>query len=152
MSIDQIQQDLKQAQLARDGIKVSTLRLLLSEVINAEIVLRQNSGQANLSDDQLIPIIRREVKKRKEASLAFRSGGREESAQKEEAEAKILEGYLPKQLTTEELTNIVEESINEVGASGIQDMGKVMGVVMDKAAGRADGSIISQLVKERLSS
>lgn len=145
MLLDQLQQDLKQAQLARDEIKVSTLRLLLSEIKNGEI---QKGGQ--LPDADIISIIQREVKKRKEAAAGFRSGDREQSAQKEEAEQKVLEGYLPAQIQLEELTNIVEETIKDIGASSIADMGKVIGAVMGKVTGRADGGTVSTLVKERL--
>lgn len=146
MSLDQIQQDLKNAQLARDETKVATLRLLLSEAKNAEIA---KGGE--LSDQDLISLVQKEVKKRKEAAAAFRSGGREESARKEEAEAKVLEGYLPQQLTSKELTKIVEKSITELEAKGLQDMGKVMGVIMGKVKGQADGGQVSTLVKEKLS-
>lgn len=145
MLLDELQENLKQAQLERDKIKVSTLRLLLSEIHNSEI---QKGG--NLSDQELISVIRREVKKRKEAAEGFRAGGREDQAQKEEAEAKILRGYLPQQLSDEELTEIVEGAINEVGAQGLQDLGKVMGAVMGRVAGRADGSRVSNIVKEKL--
>lgn len=154
MLIDKIQSDLKEAQLARDEIKVSTLRLLISEIKNAEIVLRQSSGQAKggqLADEDIISIIQKEVKKRKEAAAGFRSGGREQQALKEEAEQKVLEGYLPSQLSNEELTKIVSESITEVGAKSLADMGKIMGVVMSKVSGRADGGTVSNLVKEKLS-
>lgn len=163
MLLDQLQEDLKQAQLARDEVKVSTLRLLLSEIKNAEIVLRQHappseasSGQVKgpsaggLSDEDLVSVVQKEVKKRKEAVLAFRNGGREEQAQKEEAEAKILEGYLPAQMQVEELTKIIENTINEVGAKGIADMGKVIGAVMGKVRGQADGGTVSSIVKEKL--
>lgn len=150
MLTDQIQNDLKQAQLARDEVKVSTLRLLISEIKNAEIALRQNSGQANISDEQAIAVVQKEVKKRKEAAAGFRSGGREEQAQKEETEAKVLEGYLPTQLSTEELTKIVENTINELGATSLSEMGKVMSAVMSKVTGRADGGAVSILVKDRL--
>ena len=146
MLTEQIQNELKEAQLSRDEIKVSTLRLLLSEIKNAEI----SEGNA-LSDEGIISVISKEAKKRKESVLAFRSGGREESALKEEAELKILEGYLPSQLSTEELTKLVEDSITEVGAVGLQDMGKVMSSVMGKTKGRADGALVSALVKEKLS-
>ena len=142
---EKIQSDLKEAQLSRDELKVSTLRLLLSEVKNLEI----NKGNP-LSDQDIISIIQKEVKKRKEAVLGFRSGQREELAQKEESEAKILENYLPEGLTGEELTKIVESSITEVGATTIAEMGKVMTNVMAKVAGRADGGTVSSLVKERL--
>lgn len=149
-----VQADLKQAQLSRDELKVSTLRLLLSEIKNAEIVLRQSSGQAKLgelSEQDIISIVQREVKKRKEAAAGFRQGNREELAQKEESEAKILEAYLPLQVTDEELTAVVLQSIKEVGASSVSDMGKVMGVVMGKVKGQADGTRVSSIVKERLS-
>lgn len=150
MLLDQIQNDLKDAQLARDETRVSTLRLLLSEIKNQEIVLRQSSGRAVLSDEDIISVIGREAKKRKEAILGFRSGGREEAAQKEEAELKVLEGYLPEQMSVEELTKIVEETINEVGATSLADMGKVMGAAMGKVKGRADGNQVSSIVKEKL--
>ncbi len=144
--VAKFQEDLKQAQLAKDETKVSTLRLLLSEIKNAEI-----AKSTPLQDQDIISIIQKEVKKRKEAAEGFRKGGREESALKEEAELKVLEGYLPAQLSNEELTNIVESSINEVGAKSISDMGRVIGLVMSKVAGKADGGTVSALVKERLS-
>lgn len=144
--LDNLQNDLKQAQFDRDEIKVSTLRLLLSEIKNAEIA----KGNP-LSDEDIILIVQREVKKRKEAAVGFRSGGREESAVKEEAEAKILENYLPAQVNIEELTKVVDETINELGAGSITDMGKVIGAVMGKVKGKADGGSVSALVKERLS-
>lgn len=143
--VDKIQTDLKQAQLARDEIKVSTLRLLLSEIKNAEI-----AKGSPLADADIISVIQKEAKKRKEAAVAFRNGGREDSAVKEEAELRILESYLPEQISTEELTKIVEESINEQGATSIQDMGKVIGAVMSKVKGQADGGTVSALVKEKL--
>lgn len=141
-----LQSDLKQAQLAREETKVSTLRLLLSEIKNAEI-----AKGGVLLDEDIISAVQKEVKKRKEASLAFRQGGREEAAQKEEAESKVLEGYLPSQLSDEALTKIVEDTINEIGATTIADMGKVIGSVMSKVRGQADGGSVSQLVKDRLS-
>lgn len=145
MLLDQVQLDLKNAQLARDEIKVSTLRLLLSEIRNGEIAKGNQ-----LTDKDVILIIQREVKKRKEAAAGFRQGEREESAQKEELEAKVLETYLPDQLSNEELTKLVDEAINEVGANSVQDMGKVMEVVMGKVGVRSDGGTVSALVKEKL--
>ncbi len=141
----QIQADLKQAQLARDEVKVSTLRLLLSEIKNAQI-----SKGSELGEEEIIAVIMREAKKRKEAAVGFRSGGREEQAVKEEAELKILEGYLPAQISDKELTALVEQVITEVGAVSLADMGKVMGVVMSKVGGKADGGRVSNLVKEKL--
>lgn len=142
---NQIKEDLKQAQLIKDEVKVGTLRMLLSEIHNSEI---QKGGE--LSDGDLISVIQREVKKRKEAVAGFRTGNREDQATKEETEQKILEAYLPAQLSDEELTGMVDQAITEVGATQISDMGKVIGVVMGKVSGKADGSRVSSLVKERL--
>ena len=140
-----IQEDLKKAQIERNEVTVSTLRLLLSEINNLKI-----AKGVDLSDEDIIGGIQREVKKRKEAAAGFRYGNREESAKKEEEEEVVLQAYLPDALSNEELTKLVEDSINEVGANSIQDMGKVMGAVMGKVLGRADGGTVSQLVKERL--
>lgn len=145
MLIDQIQADLKNAQLSRDEVKVSTLRLLLSEIKNAEI----SKGEA-LSDEDIILVVQKEAKKRKEAATSFRSGGRQDLAVREENELKVLEGYLPQQLSNEELTKIVSETITELGAIGMADMGKVIGAVMGKTKGGADGTTVSNLVKEKL--
>lgn len=154
MLLVNIQNDLKAAQLARGEVKVSTLRLLLSEVINAQI---ERGGE--LGEKDIISIIQKEVKKRKEAAEGFRKGGREDSALMEEAELAVLQGYLPQQLSNEELTKLVEDTITELeakglitelGANSLQDMGKVIGAVMGKATGRADGAAVSALAKEKL--
>lgn len=146
MLLDKIQSDLKVAQLARDEIGVSTLRLLISEIKNAEIA----KGNP-LVDEDIVSVLQKEIKKRKEASIAFRNGAREQSALKEEAEAKILQNYLPAQLSTEELTKLVELTINEIGASGVSDMGKVIGAVMGKVKGMTDGGTVSNIVRMKLS-
>jgi uncharacterized protein len=148
-----IQEDLKKAQLSRDELKVSTLRLLLSEFKYARLQKGMHaSGEGGLSDQDAITVVQKEVKKRKESAEAFRNGGRIESAEKEEAELKILQDYLPAQMQLGELTKIVEDSINELGASGMSDMGRVIGVVMGKVGQSAEGGTVSSLVKERLSS
>ena len=146
MLIDQLQEELKTAQLGKDELKVSTLRLLLSEVKNAEI-----SQGHQLSDEEIVEVALREAKKRRESIISFRQGGREELAQKESTELKILESYLPPQASDEELTRVVEQAINELGASSIADMGKVIGAVIGKIKGQADGSRVSALVKQKLS-
>lgn len=145
MLVSNIQNDLKQAQLQRDELKVSVLRMLLSEIHNSEI-----TKGIQLTDAEAIVVIQKEVKKRKEAAAGFRQGGREESAVKEEQEAKILEGFLPAQMSDEELTKVVEDSIKEIGANNIADMGRVIGLVMSKVAGQAEGSRVSSLVREKL--
>lgn len=151
-----IKDDLKNAQLNRDEVRVSTLRLLLSEINNAKI-----SKGSDLTDDEIISVVQKEAKKRRESVESFKKGGREDLAHKEESELKILEEYMPQRLSNEELTKLVEEVIteleaksliNELGAKSLNDMGKVMSSVMAKAAGRADGSIVNQIVKEKLTS
>lgn len=146
MILNKLQEELKQAQLDKDEVKVSTLRLLLSEVHNSKI----QKGTEDLTDSDIQSIIQKEVKKRSESILAFRNGNREEMAQKEEAEAEVLKTYLPEQLSDEELKNLVAEAISQTGATGMSDMGKVIGVVMAGVAGKADGGRVSSLVKEQL--
>jgi uncharacterized protein len=145
MLIDQLQDDLKQAMLAKDEAKVSALRMLISAVRYTG-----NGRDQEFSDDQVVSVIQKEIKKRKEAAEGFRSGGREEQAQKEETEADMLQKYLPAQLSDEELTKIVEDTINEVGAKSMQDMGRVIGVVMGKVGSGAEGSRVSGLVRQKL--
>ncbi|MBI2601034.1 GatB/YqeY domain-containing protein [Candidatus Daviesbacteria bacterium] len=147
MLTEKIQNDLKESLKSRDQVKVSTLRILLAEINNTRI-----AKGIELADEDIISVIQKEVKKRKEAAEGFRSGGREESAQVEEQELAVLEFYLPAQLSDEELTKIVESTITEVGANLISDMGKVIGSVMGKVKGRADGARVSALVKQKLSS
>lgn len=141
-----LEADLKQAQLAHDETKVSVLRMLLSEIRYGQI-----AKGGDLNDQEIQSVVQKELKKRKEAAAGFRQGDREEQAQKEDTEAEILQSYLPEQLSDEELTNLVEDTIKEVGARSIQDMGKVIGLVLNKTAGQAEGARISTLVKQRLS-
>lgn len=142
---DQIQKDLQQAQLEKDEVKVSTLRLLWSELRYAEI-----NGGKELTDEDVLGVISREIKKRREAAESFNKGGRVSQAEKEELEMQILSAYLPAQLSDEELAVIVDEAIAQTGASSISDMGKVIGAVMGKAAGRVEGARVSEMVKQRL--
>lgn len=143
---EQIKLQLKEAQLAKDELKTSVLRMLLSEIHNASI---QKSGEV-LSDDEITSVVQRELKKRREAFEAFTKGGRDESAQKEQAEAEILESFLPAQLSDEELTEVVEGAITELGASSIQDMGRVMGAVMGKVGSQAEPARVSSIVKGKI--
>lgn len=143
--MDELKKDLKQAQMDRDEIKVSTLRLLLSEIHNSQI----QKGE-DLTEEEIIQVIQREVKKRKEAIEGFRSGGREDQARKEEKEAQVLKSYLPAQVSNEELTKLIEDVINNLGAKSLQDLGRVMGEVMKQVGGQADGGRVSSLVRDRL--
>jgi uncharacterized protein len=146
MLYDQIQSDLKTAMLAKDEQRVSTLRMLISA-----IRYTGNGRDDSFTDEEVLSVIQKEVKKRKEASVAFKSGGRDDQSQKEDQEAELLSTYLPTQLSDEELVSIVESVIQETGASGITEMGKVIGGVMGKTKGQADGGRVSALVKEKLS-
>jgi uncharacterized protein YqeY len=140
-----LREDLKKAQLMANEIEVATIRLVLSEMRNVQI----NKGES-LSDEEIGGVIQKELKKRRESAQAFRQGNREELAEREEAEAAVLEHYLPAQLSKEELTQIVEQIITELGAKSIQDMGRVIGAVRGKVGQKAEGSVISLVVKEKL--
>ena len=142
-----IDEDLKTAMKARETLKVSTLRLLKAAASNAAI----SKGKALLEDSEVLDCIARMLKQREESVEAYTKGNRPELAEKEKQEAAILKGYLPPALGDEELKAIIRAAIQESGAAGPQGMGLVMKAVMPKVAGRADGSKISQWVKEALS-
>jgi uncharacterized protein len=143
--IERLEEDLKEAMLAREGDRRDALRLIISSLRSAEKDL-----QRPLSDDEELQVLQRERKRRLEAADAFRGGGREEQAQKEEAELAVLEEFMPAPLSEDELEQIVDDAIAENGATSLRDMGRVMADVMPQIAGRADGSAVSQLVREKL--
>ena len=143
--IAQIEQELKAARLARD----EDLRDALSLVLN-ELQLSQKELQRPLSDEEELQVLQREWKRRVEAADAFRAAGREEQAEDEEYELEVLEEFMPDLLSEEEIEEIIDDVISEVGATNIRDMGRVMAGVMHQVSGRADGSLVSQLVKEKL--
>jgi uncharacterized protein YqeY len=140
--IEQVRGDMTSAMKAGEKDRVGALRLVLSELQKAE-----KDGSADE-----VAVLRRERKRRLEAAEQFRGGGRPELAEQEEAEAKLIEGYLPAELGDEELDAIVQAAIAETGASDPKDMGQVMKVVMAKAGGRADGKRTSARVREALQS
>jgi len=143
--ITQIEEDVKEATLARDAGRRDALRLILASLRSAEKDL-----QRPLSDDEELQVLQRERKRRIEAAEAFHAAGRDEQAAKEEGELAILEEFMPAPLTEEELEQIVDDAIAENKATSIRDMGRVMADVMPQIAGRADGSAVSQLVREKL--
>jgi uncharacterized protein YqeY len=143
--IARLEDELKQAMVARDGERRDTLRLILTSLRSAEKEL-----QRPLHDDEELQVLQRERKRRTEASEAFRAGGREEQADAEERELAVLEEFMPEPLSEEELEEIVDDAIAEVGATNMRDIGRVMADVMPQVAGRADGSAVSQLVREKL--
>jgi uncharacterized protein YqeY len=137
--------EVREAMLARDAPRRDALRLILNSLRNAEKDL-----QRPLSDDEELQVLQRERKRRNEAAEAFRAGGREEQARQEEAELAVLEEFMPEPLSEEELERIVDDAIAETGATSLRDMGRVMADVMPQVAGRADGSAVGQIVREKL--
>lgn len=146
---ERIQSDLHAAMKARDTERVSALRMVLAAVKN-EAVAQNLGGSGQLDDDTVQRLLRTEVKRRRESAEAFRDAGRQEQAAREEAEAEIYATYLPEPLSDDELRQVVEETVAEVGAEGPQDTGRVMGAVMPKVGVRAEGSRVAALVRERL--
>ena len=140
-----MEEELKAARLARDADRRDALSLILNALRNAEKELERP-----LSDDEELQVLQRERKRRVEAADAFRTGGREEQAEDEEYELDVLEEFMPEPLSEDELEEIIDDVISEVGATSIRDLGRVMAGVMHQVSGRADGSTVSQLVKEKL--
>ncbi|HEY4347895.1 MAG TPA: GatB/YqeY domain-containing protein [Gaiellaceae bacterium] len=143
--IEKIEGDVKAATLGRDAPRRDALRLILSSLRSAEKDL-----QRPLSEDEELQVLQRERKRRVEAAEAFHAAGRAEQAAKEEEELGILEEFMPEPLSEDELERIVDDAIAETGATNIRDMGRVMADVMPQIAGRADGSAVSQIVREKL--
>lgn len=143
--IARIEEELKDAMRARDAVRVSTLRLTLTALRAAEKEL-----QRPLKEEEELQVLQRERKRRLESIRVFREAGRDEQAKQEEAELAVLEALLPEPLSEEALERIVDDAIAETGATSLRDLGRVMADVMPQVAGRADGSVVSQLVREKL--
>ena len=143
--VERVEEELKAARLARDDDRRDALSLILHALRDA-----QKELQRPLSEDEELQVFQRERKRRVEAAEAFRSGGREERAEDEEYELEVLEEFMPEPLSEEELEEIIDDAIAEVGATSIRDLGRVMADVMPQVSGRADGSVVSQLVREKL--
>ena len=144
---DQISEDIKKAMLARDKVKLEALRGVKKEFIEAKTA---KNADGELSDDTALKILKKMVKQRKESAAIFTEQNRPELAENELAEAAVIEAYLPKQMSDEELTAAVKAIIAEVGATSAKEMGKVMGVASKKLAGKAEGRAISEKVKSLL--
>lgn len=145
-----VQDDLKQAMIARDELKLSTIRMLKSAIQYYEI--QKGGAGYEATDEDIIEVIGREIKKRRESIEMYKQGGRQDLADKEQKEAKILEQYLPEQISEDEIRKFVEEIISQTGASTIADMGRVMGALMPKVKGKADSTLVSNIVRAALSS
>jgi uncharacterized protein len=143
--LTEIEQDLKDARLARDDARRDALSLLLASLRSAEKDL-----QRPLSEDEALQVLQRERKKRAEAVDAYRAAEREQQADAEQYELEVIEEYMPEALSEDEIDEIVDDVIAEVGATSLRDLGRVMAEVMLRVSGRADGSAVSQIVREKL--
>jgi uncharacterized protein YqeY len=146
---DRLQSDLTTAMRSGDKVATATLRLALTAITNEEV---GGKVARELTDDEVLKIILKESKKRREAAEVFQGAGRSDLAEREVEEAVVLDAYLPSQLTDEELTELVRAAIAEVGATGQHQMGAVMKVVQPRVSGRADGKRVSDEVKIQLTS
>ena len=145
---ERLRTDLNAAMRARDQVRLRTLRMALTSITNEEV---SGDSARELSDDEITKVLTREAKKRREAADAFESAGRPDQAAAERAEGDVLARYLPAQLTDEELAQLVTAAIDQTGASGMTDMGKVMKVLTPQVAGRAEGARVAAEVRAKLS-
>ena len=144
--LKKLQEEMKKAMKSGEKDRLSTIRMLISEIKKVQI-----DKKKDLTDEEIIQLLQRYAKQRKEAIQQYKKANREDLVEKEEKELKVVEEFLPEQLSEQEIENIVQETIEEIGASSLKDMGKVMKVVMEKVKGRADGSTVSKIVKQKLS-
>lgn len=145
-----LQEELKQAMLARDELKKSVLRMLLSAINYYEI--QKGGAGYEATEEDVLSVIQKEAKQRKDSIEQFKAGNRQDLVDKETKELELLQAYLPAQMSEEEIKKLVIEAIRQTSAKSMQDMGKIMSIVMPKLKGRADGALVSQLVKQGLSS
>lgn len=150
MSKQQLQEELKQSMLAKNELKTSVLRMLLSAINYYEI--QKGGAGYEATDEDVIAVMQSEAKKRRESIEQFKTGNRQDLVDKETKELEILQTYLPAQMDEEEIRELVKQVISESGAKGIADMGHVMGAFMPKVKGKADGGLVSKIVKDELSS
>jgi uncharacterized protein YqeY len=144
--VDRLTNDMKQAMKDKDKLKLSVIRMVKASVKNEEI----NQGK-ELSDDEVLTVLTRELKQRRDSLQEFEKAGRDDLAATARDEINVLMEYMPEQLSEEEIRALVSEVIQQTGASSKKDMGKVMGVLMPKVKGRADGALVNKVVQESLS-
>lgn len=143
--LQQIEQDLSDAMKTKDEKKVSTLRMVKSSLHNWQIANKEEPADADV-----MAVLQKEIKARQDSIVMYEKGERKDLAEKEKSEVEILKKYLPEQMSEEDIRTKVKEVIGRIGASGPQDMGKVMGPVMGELKGQADGAVVARLVKEEL--
>lgn len=150
MNKQKLQEELKQSMLSKNELKTSVLRMLLSAINYYEI--QKGGAGYQASEEDVLSVVQSQVKQRRDSIEQFKNAGRQELADKEQKELEMLGAYLPAQMNEEEVKKLVKEAISQTGSTSIQDMGKVMGALMPKTKGRADGGLVSKLVRESLSS
>ena len=150
MNKQKLQQELKESMLARNELKTSVLRMLLS-AINYYEIQKGGAGYEALEED-VLAVIQKEAKQRNDSIEQFNNAGRQELADKEQKELEMLEVYLPEQMSEEEIKKLVKEAISQTKAISMQDIGKIMGVLMPKVKGKADGNLVNNIVKKELTS
>jgi len=148
MMKQQLRDELKKAMLARDAVKTSVLRMLLSAIQYFEI--KKGGAGYEATDEDVLIVIAKEAKQHKDSIEQFSAGGRQDLVDKEKKELEILQAYLPAQMGEEEIRKLVIDAIKQTGASSPNDMGKVMGALMSKVKGKADGGLVSKIVREKL--
>lgn len=147
---EQILADLKKAMLAKDKDLTQVLRSMKAALLEKEISERKG-GEAKLSEEQVVQVLMKAAKQRKDSIEQYDAAGRTDLSETEKKELAIIESYLPKMMSKEEVASIVDDVISNTGAKSMQDMGKVMGAIMPRVKGKADGSLVNQIVKEKLS-
>jgi len=150
MSKQKLQEELKQSMLAKNELKTSVLRMLLSALNYYEI--QKGGAGYEATEEDVLSVIQKEVKQRRDSIEQFNNAGRQELADKEQKELEMLEVYLPEQMGEEEVKALVKDAITQTGAASMQDMGKVMGYLSPKIKGKADGGFVSKLVRESFTS
>ena len=148
MDKQKLQEELKQSMLAKDELRTSVLRLLLSAINYYEI--QKGGAGYEASEEDVLAVTQKEAKQRRDSIAEFEKAGRQELVDKETSELKILEAFLPEQMSEDEVSSIVEQTISETGAASMADMGKVMGALGGKLKGKADMGVVSEIVKSKL--
>ena len=149
MTKKDLQQQLKESMLARDALKTSVLRMLLSAINYYEI--QKGGARYEATEEDILGVIQNQAKQRRDSIEQFKTAGRQELVDKESKELEILSVYLPEQMGEDEITKLVKEAISQTGATSMVDMGKVMGALIPKTKGKADGGLVSKIVRENLS-
>ena len=151
MIVEKLQNDLKEAMKSKDAVRLRTIRSLRSAIMAKEIDMRSD-GQASISQEDAMEVLQKQAKQRRDSIAQFVAAGRDDLTKTEEEELAVIESYLPKQLTEAEIQEVVKEIVASTGASGMQDMGKVMGQAMSRLKGVADGNLVQAAARKYLAS